>query len=128
MPHILLVEPDAVLAETYRTALEADGHRVSTASTAQYAISAADEHPPDMVILELYLVRHNGMEFLYEFRSYVDWQHVPIILLTQAPVTEFADHWPLLSTELGVKKYLYKPQTSIGTLLSSIRSLEKAQT
>lgn len=120
MPNILLIEPDRRLAETYQKALEAASHAVTAVSGAQTAITAADTVKPDLVILELQLVGHSGIEFLYEFRSYLDWQAVPVIIQSQVPPGEFADSRQLLNQELGVKAYLYKPHTTLRQLLAQV--------
>ena len=120
---ILLVEPDHILATTYSQALQTAGHHVVIEPTAQAAISAADASKPDLVILELQLVEHSGIEFLYEFRSYTDWQAIPVIIQSQVPPQEFADNWQLLQDELGVQTYLYKPRTSLSGLLQAVTEL-----
>lgn len=122
MKTILLVEPDYVLAKIYKQAIEADAMSVvTTVSGAQAAVIAADQQKPDLVILELQLIEHSGMEFLYEFRSYPEWQAIPIILQTIVPFGEFHDNWHLLQDELGISAYLYKPHTSLHQLLSSVK-------
>ena len=117
---ILLIEPDTLLAQTYSKALKHSGHRVQVSATAQQAVHQADEHMPELVILELQLVSHSGIEFLYELRSYPEWQDIPVLVLSHVPPTEFVDSWNLLQNELGVKKYLYKPRTSLAKLLNSV--------
>jgi DNA-binding response OmpR family regulator len=109
MAQILLIEPDLLLAETYRRALAADGHKVTVCAGAQAAITAADRTKPELVILELQLIEHSGFEFLYEFRSYPEWQAIPVLVQTGVSPGEFADNWQLLKRELGVNAYLYKP-------------------
>jgi len=118
--HILFIEPDRLLARTYRQALELAGHTVHVAATAQAAVQAADEQRPDVVILELQLVGHSGIEFLYEFRSYDDWQAVPVVVLSLVPPGEFAGSRQLLAEQLGVHNYLYKPHTSLAKLQRTI--------
>lgn len=120
MPNVLLIEPDRRLAATYQKALQAVGHAVTAASGAQSAITAADKTKPDLVILELQLVGHSGIEFLYEFRSYLDWQDTPVIIQSQVPPGEFSDSRQLLAQELGVKAYLYKPHTTLRRLLAEV--------
>ncbi len=120
MAEILLIEPDRLLAESYVRALQAAGHEVNAASSAQAAILAADAIRPDLVILELQLVEHSGIEFLYELRSYPDWQGIPVLIQSHVPGAEFADSWQLLKDELGVKEYLYKPRTSLKELIASV--------
>lgn len=117
---VLLLEPDKVLANTYRQALQSQGHQVTMCASAQAAIFAADELKPDVVVVELQLVGHSGLEFLYEFRSYEDWRAIPVIIQTNVPAGEFSDSWDLLSEELGVSAYHYKPLTSLKSLFSSV--------
>lgn len=116
MAHIILIEPDRVLAETYRQALQADGHVVTPCASAQAAIFAADQQAPDLVLLELQLIEHSGIEFLYEFRSYEEWQQAPVIVLTQVPAGEFASNWRLLREQLNIDSYMYKPHVSLQQL------------
>lgn len=120
---ILLIEPDTILANTYGQAIEAKGHSVVTVPTAQSAIHAADTQRPDLVVLEMQLVSHSGVEFLYELRSYDDWQDVPVIIHSVVPPGEFIGSWSLLQEQLGVQKYLYKPKTSLAKLLRTINEL-----
>lgn len=123
MAQILLIEPDHVLAETYQLALEAAGHTVSVCATAQTAVQSADQVKPDLVILEIQLVEHSGIEFLYEFRSYPDWQNIPVLIQSQVPPSEFSDNLELLKNELYVVNYLYKPQTNLKKLLETINNM-----
>ena len=120
MAQILLVEPDRLLADIYRQALESAGHRVVMCASAQSAIFAADEIKPDMVILELQLIGHSGIEFLYEFHSYPDWQNIPVLIQSHVPAGEFAGSWDMLQQQLGVRAYFYKPLTTIRALLASV--------
>lgn len=127
MATILLIEPDRVLAETYFQSLTAAGHTVVACAGAQAAILAADQTPPDLVVVELQLVEHSGIEFLYEFRSYPEWQAIPVVAHTQVPPAEFRGNSQLLQTELGVQTYLYKPRTTLRQLLRSINDLLPVQ-
>jgi DNA-binding response OmpR family regulator len=120
MAAILLIEPDKVLAEIYSHRLTANGHKVSFATGAQSAVHEADQMNPDLIVLELQLVEHSGIEFLYELRSYPDWQGIPVIVHSQVPQSEFIDNFELLKTELGVTAYLYKPQTSLKELAQTV--------
>jgi DNA-binding response OmpR family regulator len=120
MANILLIEPDRVLAETYGQAILAAGHKVAIAPGAQSGILVADQFQPDLVIIELQLVEHSGIEFLYEFRSYPDWQEIPVIIQSQVPPREFNASIQLLKDELGIKEYLYKPHATLKQLIKSV--------
>jgi DNA-binding response OmpR family regulator len=116
---VLLIEPDKILAETYRQALEQAGHSVSISHTAQSAVHFADESIPDVVVLELQLAGHSGVEFLYEFRSYPEWQHVPLILHTLVPPQALRISEQLLD-QLHISAYFYKPSTSLRKLVRAV--------
>jgi DNA-binding response OmpR family regulator len=122
MSHVLLVEPDRLLAKTYLQALESAGHTVQVCATAQTAVFCADDMKPDVVIMELQLVKHSGIEFLYEFRSYTDWQNVPVIIATNVPAGEFTGSWQILKQELSIQSYFYKPLLSLKTLLAAVEA------
>jgi DNA-binding response OmpR family regulator len=117
---VLLLEPDTVLATIYAGALSKDGHEVTRVVSAQAAVHAADQARPDVVVLELQLPRHNGVEFLYEFRSYSEWATIPAIIHTTVPATDFAQA-ATLSQELGVVAMLHKPLTSLAQLRAAVR-------
>ncbi len=121
MADLLMLEPDAVLARIYRQAFEVAGHTVRQSVSAQDAIFQIDNRCPDAVIVELQLVAHSGIEFLYELRSYKEWQHVPVLIHSCIPPIEFQDSQELLKGMLGVHAYLYKPQTTLQSLLRAVR-------
>jgi DNA-binding response OmpR family regulator len=115
---ILLLEPDAVLAQLYQTALEAAGHDVTWTQSAQSAVHQIDTDMPDVVITELQIARHNGVEFLYELRSYTEWQHIPVIIHSQVP-----PHEAPMMADLGIAAYHYKPATKLATLVRSVNEI-----
>lgn len=117
---ILLIEPDKLLASTYRQALEFAGHAVDHALSGQGAIGLADETTPDLVILEMQLPAQNGIAFLQEFRSYAEWQHIPVLLHTYVTPQGLEHIAETLKREYGIVGWLYKPQTPLQQLVSSV--------
>lgn len=122
MAKILLVEPDAKLAKIYQRFLEMVGHDVYWQATAQTALNSLDKHRVDLIILELQLKAHNGIEFLYELRSYKDWQTTPVLIHSQVPPVLKAIS-PMLWDDLGIVDYLYKPATKLVTLQRNVASI-----
>lgn len=120
--HVLLIEPNTVLAASYVAALEAAQHTVVHARTAQQAVMAADKKAPELVILELQMARHNGIEFLYEFKSYVEWQHIPVVVLTVLPPAELKK-LTVLGRELGVSAVLGKSTSSLADLCAVVETV-----
>lgn len=117
--NILLIEPDTKLAGTYKTALEQQGCSVQWAAHAQDAVHSADDSKPELVILELQLAAHNGIEFLYEFRSYPEWQRIPVVLLTMVTPQSLQITHEMLNT-FGIVDVLYKPATNLKQLIDAV--------
>lgn len=109
------------MAKTYQSALQKDGYTVAHATTAQAAVLEADKHRPDVVLLELQLPGHSGVEFLHEFRSYPEWQLVPVVAHTMIRPQQLAAIEQSLRRDLGVVAVLYKPRTNLALLLRSVR-------
>jgi DNA-binding response OmpR family regulator len=121
MQKVLIIEPDAALARTYVQALQHVGFMVTHVSSAQDAVDAADHEAPEVVILELQLAVHDGIEFLHEFRSHTEWRTIPVIVNTNLPKQALAPVQGALAGDLGVAEVLYKPRTTLQQLISSVR-------
>lgn len=120
MKRILFIEPNTVLADVYGRFFRDLNYDVSHATTAQSAIHAADTNRPDLVVLELQLVEHNGVAFLHEFRSYAEWQGVPVIINTVVAPNRLAVVEQPLRRDMGVVACFYKPQTSLQQLRQGV--------
>ena len=115
--NVLLIEPNSLLAGQYADYLSNIGCRVQRAADAQSAIVAADKQLPDVVVMELLLTSHSGVEFLYEFRSYAEWQKVPVIVLSSVRQTGLD---PEAQKDLGVE-VLYKPDITLEQLGKAVQ-------
>jgi len=117
--NILLIEPDRILGEAAKQALEAIGHSVVCCRSAQTGLDALDSNLPDVIILELQLGIHNGIEFLYEVRSYPEWKHIAVVVHT-LNVRVLDERFQEPFSQLGVKTVLYKPHTTTKKLAQVI--------
>lgn len=118
---ILLVESDRIMSKCITEECEKLGIAVAVCRDADEAVAAADTHTPDAVVVELSLAGHSGMEFLYEFRTYADWQDIPIyVYTTLKPSARIYDSidWQLLK----ITEFLYKPNVSVPALLDKVMS------
>ncbi len=120
MSHILLIEPNTLLSIVYKQKLLLSGFSVDAVLGAQAAIQAADERMPDVIILEIQLPRHNGIEFLHELRSYSDWSHLPVIVHTMLTPAQLGGSVFSLKDDMGVKEVLYKPLTTLDILVQTV--------
>lgn len=120
---VLLIEDNQWLREMYEDQIKHEGYKVFGASSAQEGLDVLDNNEKiDLIILDIMLPGHNGIAALYELRSYEDWQHIPVVLLSALPPRDFDMHGEIWQ-HLGVKKYLYKPATKPTDLLNSIQTL-----
>jgi DNA-binding response OmpR family regulator len=122
MKHVLLLEPDRLIANCIVKELTKSEITVSVANNADTAVALSDKKKPDVVVCELSIPGHSGSEFLYEFRTYSDWSNVPIIIfssLKPSNTVTNSNDWKLL----GITQFLYKPDTSLQQLSKAITSL-----
>jgi len=121
---ILLIEPDKLLGDIYKKGLKRQGLKVELCNSAQTAVNLLDKHLPQLIIMEIQLAEHNGIEFLYELRSHEDWKLIPVIINSLIPADDIgltADS----QKELGVKVIAYKPQTKLEDLIKYTDNLVK---
>lgn len=122
VPHILIVEPDKLLGRTYVQALQTAGISADWQASAQLALNSMDMKIPDAIFLEVQLPEHNGIEFMYEMRSYPDLQAIPVILVTLVPERELG-LTSKIRQQLGIEGYYYKPHTSLEQMITIAKDI-----
>ena len=113
--HILLLEPDSLLAASLSRYLSDAGHTVAWHTHPQDAVTSADKQTPQAVITEFQLAGRSGVEFLYEFRSYPDWQDMQVIVLSSLPPEQISNFQATLA-ELNISNYFYKPAATLSQI------------
>lgn len=115
MATILLVEDEAILADTLRYNLEHEGYTVLVADDGVKALELARRDQPDLLILDVMLPRLDGFSVCRILRGESD---VPIIMLTarQDEIDRIA------GLEFGADDYVVKP-FSLGELLARVRAI-----
>lgn len=121
--NVLVLESDSVLRRLYAQALSADGHQVVAVSSAQVAVQASDAQLPDAVVVNTDIARHNGLEFLYEFKSYTEWRAIPVIVLASRLNHDIIDQ-ASFREHLGVQHIFVRSQLTLSQLCAAISSLE----
>ena len=118
---ILVIEPDLVSAKLLKTFFEQVDVAVLLAHDAQGAIHELDTGQVDCIVLEPAMANHNGVEFLYELRSYSEWQDVPLVIYSGLSERTMRLN-TALQKQLHIAKLCYKPITSLPELHKAIRS------
>ena len=99
---ILLCDDQAMIHETLREYLEADGFACVSAYDGAEALAKFREERPDFILLDLMMPKKNGIDVCREIRRE---SAVPIIMLTAKG--EEIDR--ILGLELGADDYIVKP-------------------
>jgi CheY-like chemotaxis protein len=69
LPHVLVAEDNALVADAMRLLFEETGHRVTTAGTIVDVVRAAASDPVDLLLLDLGLADGDGLDVLDQLRT-----------------------------------------------------------
>lgn len=102
-PTLLLVDDDPMIVESLGPLLERSGFHMLVASNGEEALSKAQSHRPDVIVMDVLMPRMNGREVIRRMRKSNIW--IPTILLTR--VGEASER--AVALEEGADDYLNKP-------------------
>jgi DNA-binding response OmpR family regulator len=118
MAKIVVVEDDAVLAETLADNLSQEGYKVLTVADGESAYQKILDKPPDLIILDVMLPRLDGLSLCRMIRREPTTSHIPIIMLT----ARSSEVDKIVGLESGADDYVVKP-FGLGELLARIRAV-----
>jgi two-component system, OmpR family, response regulator VicR len=128
MPHILVIEDDAGLRETFQLILENEGYQVSLFASIFEDAAAVERLHPDLILLDVWVEGMNdGFTMLQMLRSSPRTRSLPVIFCTVAAHPKIHEKVEALR-EQGLP-VIYKP-FDLQDLLQAVRkslSLEKEQ-
>ncbi|UYM04551.1 response regulator transcription factor [Solicola gregarius] len=101
---VLVVEDDESVRDVVRRYLERDGYEVLLAGDGREGLRAAQQHSPDLVVLDIMLPGLDGLTVCKALRGQPD-PYVPIVMLTA--LGEVDDR--ITGLELGADDYVTKP-------------------
>lgn len=102
-PRVLLVDDDETLLRSFARALKSAGFDVSTAGSAEEALSHFAASPSDVIVSDISMPMKSGVEMMGDLRA-VD-EDIPVILVTGRPSVESA----IQAMDSGAMRYLLKP-------------------
>ncbi len=120
---ILVVEDDRDIAALVAYHLTKEGYQVRTAAGGAEALDAVSEERPDLVVLDVMLPGHSGLDVLREIRRRPDLADLPVIMLTAR--REETDR--IAGLELGADDYVTKPFSPQELVLRIRAVLRRAQ-
>ena len=102
MPHILIVEDEAAIADTLLYALQTDGFEVEWFPLGQPLLARLEQTRPDFLILDVGLPDISGFETCRQLRRFSD---VPVMFLSARD----AEIDRVVGLEIGADDYVVKP-------------------
>lgn len=115
---VLIVEDDIALRKVLCDRLTDDGFEVSQAANGEEGLAQAIPNHPDIIILDIFMPKMDGISMLSKLRSADSWgKHVKVIVLTNS--TD-ADTVAKVSG-FGSTEFLIKSEWSLEALVARIR-------
>jgi two-component system KDP operon response regulator KdpE len=111
---ILIIDDEAQMRKLLEITLESNNYTVNQAENAKNGLITAENHPPDMILLDLGLPDEDGQSVLQKLR---EWYTNPVLILS---VKNNEDDI-ITALDNGANDYLVKPFRT-GELLARIRS------
>lgn len=100
---ILVVDDEPSITDAVSTSLRYEGYDVEVAETGRSALASAQEHPPDLIVLDVMLPDLDGLEVTRRLRA--DGIRVPVLFLTARDALEDK----LAGLTVGGDDYVTKP-------------------
>jgi two-component system, OmpR family, alkaline phosphatase synthesis response regulator PhoP len=102
----LVIEDDDQIAYLLRFILTKEGYTVKVARDGRAAQALIEHEPPPAVVTLDYMLPYlNGLELLAMIRARVEWNEVPVLMLTAKSQEKDIAH----ALESGAAGYLIKP-------------------
>jgi CheY-like chemotaxis protein len=79
---VLIVEDDRDVASSISDVISALGYRSVTARDGREAVVALDDHPPAVILVDMFMPEMSGSEFLGMVRRSPKWSRIPRVIIT----------------------------------------------
>ena len=113
---VLVVDDEPSIVDAVATSLRYEGFEVDEAVTGRAALAAAQEHTPDLIVLDVMLPDLDGLEVTRRLRE--DGIRVPILFLTARDAVEDK----VAGLTVGADDYVTKP-FSLAEVVARVRAI-----
>ena len=102
---ILIVDDDERLREFVRVILEMEGYSVREAGSAEEGLTALEDEPPDLILLDVMMPQVDGWETLRRIQEHTGVGAIPVIMFSGKVDEESASE----AASRGVQGFIGKP-------------------
>lgn len=118
MKRILIIDDDPVFGRIYESLFQGEGYVVDLAGEPEDAIERLKATPPDLVLLDLFLRKANGVQVLKFIRSRPTTHALPVIVLSNASTSRLVD----AAWRAGADRFLAKDDFDPEQLIEIVRT------
>lgn len=106
MANILIIDDEDIVRRSIRKILENEGHTVSEATSGKDGLDAVSNHPPDLLITDIFMPEKDGLEVIQELNAQN--QNLKILAISGGGTTGAFDFLPQAKA-FGAHAILHKP-------------------
>jgi len=118
---VLVVDDHEIIRTLLERSLRIQGHRVLAVASGPEALACLEQHPVELVLLDMMMPEMSGMEVLDRIKANPNTQHIPVLILSADSDTDRI----AACINLGAEDYLVKPFTPVILKARVTRCLEK---
>lgn len=116
MKKILLIEDEKLLSDLLQKKLSDNGYYVFVAGDGETGLQLVREKQPDLVLLDLFLPRLNGMEVLRDMGRDEKLKRIPVVIISNSGQPVEIDK----AKELGARDWLVKTEFDPSEVLEKV--------
>lgn len=109
---ILIVDDDYMSRDVLQAHLENVGYQVMTANSGSKAVQLAEEHQPDLILMDVRMPVMNGYDACIQLKSQSRTAHIPVLLVTALEDEQALEY----SQQVGADGLVTKPFNAVDLL------------
>lgn len=113
---VLIVEDNELNMKLFHDLLEAHGYNILEARTGPEALESANEHHPDLILMDIQLPEVSGLEVTQKIKENPDLAEIPVIAVTAFAMKGDEER----IRQGGCEDYIAKP-ISVASFLEKVK-------
>ncbi|WP_413171472.1 response regulator [Anabaena azotica] len=115
---ILIIDDEPDNFDVIEALLDSEGYELSYVANGLQAFDMLAHCQPDVILLDVMMPQMNGIQFCEQFKSHLQWKHIPVIMVTALSSKEDLSE----CIAVGADDFISKPVNGI-ELRSRVRSM-----